>query len=107
MEHANAELAPKYEARLHDLITRLRAELRAPTVPFIAGQLGQFADNPWNAFKRQVDQVHRELPARVPHTAFVSSDGLKHKGDKVHFDADSYRELGRRYAKAYLELVRK
>ena len=46
----------------------------------------------------------RRLPSEVPHTAFVSSDGLKHKGDKVHFDAESYRELGRRYAKAYLQL---
>jgi hypothetical protein len=102
---ANAELAPKYEAKLHDLIARLRAELRAPNVPFIAGQLGQFPDNPWNALKRQVDQVHRNLPRAVPHTAFVSSEGLKHKGDKVHFDAESYRELGRRYARAYLELA--
>jgi hypothetical protein len=43
----------------------------------------------------------------VPHTAFVNSDGLKDKGDKTHFDADSYRDLGRRYAEAYLKLNRK
>jgi hypothetical protein len=35
----------------------------------------------------------------------VSADGLKHKGDKVHFDAASYRELGKRYATAYLKLM--
>jgi hypothetical protein len=101
---SNAELAPKYEAKLHGLIGRLRAELKAPDVPFIAGQLGQFADSPWNDFKTQVDQVHRNLPGTVPRTAFVSSDGLTHKGDKVHFDAESYREFGRRYAKAYLAI---
>lgn len=100
------ELAPAYEAKLHDLIARLRAELRAPDVPFVNGQLGRFPGSPWNEFKAQVDQAHRDLPRKVPHTAFVSSEGLRHKGDQVHFDADSYRELGRRYAEAYLKLVR-
>jgi hypothetical protein len=103
---STAALAPNYEAKLHDLIARLRAELSAPDVPFVAGQLGKFADNPWNEFRKRVDQVHRDLPGKVSRTAFVSAEGLKHKGDKVHFDADSYRELGRRYAEAYLELAR-
>jgi hypothetical protein len=102
---SSRELAPKYEAKLHDLIARFRRELRAPDVPFICGQLGQFADSPWNEFKKQVDQAHRDLPKKVPHTAFVSSDGLNHKGDKVHFNADSYREFGKRYAAAYLKLI--
>jgi hypothetical protein len=79
--------------------------LDAPDVPFVVGQLGQFEERPWNKYKQQVDAVHQALPGKVPHTAFVSSDGLAHKGDEVHFDADSYRELGRRYAKAYLELT--
>lgn len=102
---STAELAPGYQDKLHDLISRLRTELNAPTVPFVAGQLGRFADAPWNEFKTVVDRAHRDLPRLVPATAFVSSDGLNHKGDKVHFDADSYRELGRRYADAYLSLV--
>lgn len=104
---ATAELAPTYDRKLSDLITRIRGELQAPEVPFIAGQLGKFADKPWTTFTAQIDQAHRDLPQRVAHTAFVSSEGLKHKGDQVHFDADSYRELGRRYAEVYLKLVGK
>ena len=102
---SNRELAPKYEAKLHDLIARLRSELGAPNVPFVAGQMGQFAESPWSEFKQIVDRAHRELPRQVPHTAFVRSDGLAHKGDKVHFDAASYREFGQRYAEAWLKLV--
>lgn len=104
---SNREQAPRHAAKLHDLIARLRAELAAPTVPFLVGQLGQFDGSPWSEFKQQVDQAHRDLPAKVPHTAFVSSDGLKDKGDKTHFDAASYREFGKRYAAAYLKLDRK
>jgi hypothetical protein len=103
---ANAQLAPAYREKLHDLIARFRVELGAPQVPFIAGQLGRFTDVPWSEFKEQIDAAHRGLPRHVPHTGFVLADGLKHKGDKVHFDADSYREFGHRYAKVYLELAR-
>lgn len=102
---AKPELAPTYAAKLHDLVARLRRELQAPDVPFIAGQLGQFADKPWDEFMRRVDQAHRDLPKHVARTAWVSSTGLRHKGDQVHFDAESYRELGRRYADVYLKLI--
>ena len=100
-------LAPAYEAKLHDLISRFRATLNAPEVPFIAGQMGKFNDAPWSPEKTLVDKVHRDLPTKVAHTAFVPADGLHHKGDKVHFDAASYRELGKRYAKVYLGITKK
>jgi hypothetical protein len=103
---ATPALAPGYQAKLDDLVARFRSALGAPELPFIAGQLGQFADEPWDDARRRVDEAHRGLPARVRRTAFVSSDGLVHGGDKVHFDSASLRELGRRYAAAYEELSR-
>jgi hypothetical protein len=97
-------LAEIYEAKLHDLVARFRMALGAPEVPFIAGQMGIFKERPWSEAKKQVDQAHRELPAKIKGAAFVDAKGLGHKGDKVHFDASSYRELGRRYAEAFLKL---
>lgn len=98
------KLAPEYEAKLHDLIARFRKELNAPDVPFIAGQMGVFGDAPWNEPKKTVDAAHRALPSKVPHSAFVSAEGLHHRGDKVHFDSPSYREFGKRYAEAFQKL---
>lgn len=102
---SNAQAAPLYEERLRSLVRRLRESLDAADVPFIAGQMGQFEEKPWSDAKWVVDQVHRDLPTTTPRTAFVNSDGLTHKGDAVHFDASSYRELGRRYFAAYQKLV--
>ncbi|WP_164101479.1 sialate O-acetylesterase [Candidatus Laterigemmans baculatus] len=102
---ASDEKSAVYEEKLHALVKRLREEFNAPHVPFIAGQLGQFPERPWNEAKKRVDQVHRELPHKLPNTAFVSAEGLTHKGDQVHFDAASAKELGRRYAEAYLKMV--
>jgi carbohydrate esterase-like sialic acid-specific acetylesterase len=95
-------LAPGYEAKLHDLIARMRRELGAENVPFIVGQLGMFEGTPWKEPRKVVDRAHRELPKTVKLTAFVRAEGLKDKGDQVHFDAASYRELGKRYAAVYL-----
>lgn len=102
---SKAVLADAYEEKLHELISRFRAEFNAPDVPFLIGQMGQFPERPWDAHKQLVDAAHQSLPQNVANTAFVSSSGLKHKGDEVHFDADSYRELGCRYADAYRRLT--
>jgi hypothetical protein len=102
---SNAEAAPLYEQRLRALIERFRTELGNPTLPFIIGQLGRFDGKAWDAPRIQVDSVQRALAAVMPNVAFVSSEGLKDKGDNTHFTAAAARELGRRYAEAYLRLV--
>jgi hypothetical protein len=96
---AHEGLAPAYSQRLHELIARFRSDLGAPEVPVLIGQLGQF--RPWTAFDSTVDAAHREAARTIPNVAFVPSSGLTHKGDSLHFDAQSARELGRRYAAAY------
>jgi pimeloyl-ACP methyl ester carboxylesterase len=99
-------LAAAYEAKLISLVERFRQELHAPEVPFLAGQMGIFPESPWTPDKSLVDQAHQNLEKTVKNAAFVSAEGLHHKGDKVHFDAESYRELGRRFAVRYLEMVK-
>jgi hypothetical protein len=100
------ELAAAYEAKLHDLIQRLRKELDAPEVPFIVGQMGFFDDVPWTPEMKLVDEAHRNLPKKVKNTFYVGSEGLKHKGDKIHFDSPSFREFGKRYAAAWTLVTR-
>ena len=96
-----AELAVVYKEKLHSLIRRFRKNFNAPGLPFIAGQMGQFKERPWNADKHQINTIHKTLPSEVSLTGFVNSNGLTHKGDKIHFDSESYRELGRRYHAAF------
>lgn len=97
--------ADVYEKKLRELIARIRKQLDAEDVPFLIGQLGQFEGRPWNEYKKQVDQAQQEVAKTTDHCAFVPADGLTDKGDKTHFNSDSYREFGRRYAKTYLEMT--
>ncbi len=99
------ELAPFYEKKLHELIQRFRSELKAPGVPFIVGQMGKFPDHPWKPESEPVDEAHRTLPKKVANTAYVGAEGLNHRGDHLHFDSASARELGRRYAETMIKLT--
>jgi Carbohydrate esterase, sialic acid-specific acetylesterase len=96
-----------YKARLTTLIGRLRAEVKNPALPVLIGQLGRFADVPWSESRAKIDAIHRQLAGDLQNIAFVSSEGLVHKGDRLHFDSASARELGRRYAKAYRTMTQK
>jgi hypothetical protein len=75
-------------------------------VPFVVGQMGRFDGKPWDPEREMVDRAHQAVPKRVSNVAFVSAGGLKDKGDQIHFDGASYRELGKRYAKVFLEMSR-
>ena len=97
------ESARMYETRLHDLIRRFRDIAGDDRLPVIVGQLGQFEK--WSQEKQLVNAAHENVPEQFANTRFVSSDGLKHMGDATHFDASSARELGRRYANAYADIV--
>ncbi len=98
---SHKKLSEDYEQKLHNLIARFRGDLQSPEVPFIAGQMGQFAERPWDDDRKRVDVAHQSLPDKIPNTGFASSKDLSHKGDIVHFDAESYRELGHRFFQSY------
>jgi hypothetical protein len=101
---SNENDAALYEDRLVELIDTLRMELNAPEAPFIAAALGDFVVE-GNPHARVVNEALRRIPQRVENTAYVDSSGLEHKGDSVHFSAESARELGRRYSKAMIRLL--
>ena len=61
---SNEKLAPGYEAKLHDLIARLRCQFDVPSVPFIVGQMGKFAEAPWDAAHRLRQRRRTESPRR-------------------------------------------
>ena len=66
------------------------------------GELGEFVERDFG------DVLRSELrltASTVPGCALASAAGLQHKGDDVHFDTPSLRELGSRYADAWASLA--
>lgn len=90
--------AAVYIDKLEELINRLRKEFKKPELPFVAGELGYFIKTGF------INQIIHQLPLRVFHTAVVNAKALTHKGDELHFNTASAREMGRRYADAIKKL---
>jgi hypothetical protein len=88
-----------YADRFSTLITQLRQDLGDDKLPVVVGELGRFRAES-KAFNDNLPTV----VAKVPHCGLVTSEGLTDKGDKLHFDSASARQLGERYAAAFLKL---
>lgn len=90
-----------YEEKLEQFFIRLRKDLNAPKTPILIGTLADF-------YVRDFPEAGtiNELMARYVsthrNTYLVSSQGLKDKGDKVHFSSEAAEELGLRYAQALI-----
>jgi hypothetical protein len=100
-------LAKTYGARLAQMIRDLRADLGAPDLPVVAGQLGEFlytrtTDNVPEAII--VNDAIARLPQEMPRTGFIRVAGLGHKGDQLHFNTAAQREMGRRFAAEMLRV---
>lgn len=101
-ESSDAAKAGSYRERWTRFIEAFRKEIG--DAPVVLGQLGEFLSTTKYPHARTVNEQQALIPLSVPRTAWVSSAGLKHKGDDVHFDTPSLREFGRRYAAAFLTL---
>ena len=62
--------------------------------PFVAGQINDV---------ELINEQIKKLPVAVPYTGFASSEGL-HAMDRWHFDTESMKLLGKRYAEEMLKI---
>ncbi len=102
---ATDDRLPVHEDKLLRLVDDLRADLREPTLPFIACTIGEMTPDGAGRRKADMNRLLLSLPQKRPHTACVDARDLKtHIGDQVHFDTAAQEEIGRRYARQYLAL---
>ncbi|WP_278468581.1 sialate O-acetylesterase [Gimesia maris] len=100
-DSSNPKLYNSYQKRLSGMIADLRTDLGEPEMPFVMGELGEFFTRPGAP---TVNQALHGIAKEVPATAVASSKGLPAKSDQVHFNAESEREFGKRYAAQMLKL---
>ena len=98
---ANEKDIPLYQERLSALISRFRSSAGESTLPVLLGELGNFSVDKenWNMINKAINNYSR-LDSR---TVVISSAGLQHKGGGIHFDSESQRILGKRFAEMYME----
>lgn len=85
-----------YENLLADL------KLKAATTPLLAGEVVH-ADQA--GVCASMNEIIRKLPQTIPTAHVISSAGCPDGPDNLHFSAEGYRMLGKRYGAKMLELL--
>lgn len=103
--NAKNELIPLYAERLDSLTKTFRRIIKNDSLPIILGQLGSYAE-PTEKKKRwtSINTIIQTFTEKNPNTFLVNTQDLTHKGDTVHFDSESQRKMGERFALKYLEI---
>jgi len=100
--------AQLYKDRFETFLADLLRDIGDLNIPIILGQLGEFLkDNPTHQNYEVVNKSLLEIAGSKACYGFVTTEGLNHRGDLLHFDSVSQRELGIRYAKSYDECSRR
>ncbi len=88
-----------YIPRFLIMLDRLRWDLDAQDVPVVLGELGEFYQ-PAPKFNAM---LKAGLP-RLPYCGLASSQGLVHRGDRLHFSSEALKTFGERYADEFFRL---
>lgn len=85
-----------YKNMLKDL------KLKAKNVPLLAGEL---VNEDQGGVCASMNKIIGTLPEVVPTAHVISSKGCTDSRDNLHFNAEGYRKLGKRYAVTMLSLL--
>lgn len=86
-----------YDNLLKDL------NLKAGSTPLLAGEVVH-ADQ--NGICASMNKIIATLPQTIPNSYVISSSGCQDGEDNLHFTAEGYRMLGKRYASKMLEIMK-
>jgi len=101
--NANDNDIPIYKNALLELFSVFREQVGNDDLPIILGEIGHFAEDDQELFDQINEIIHSMEDEK--NCFWISSEGLTDRGDNLHFDSESQRKLGERYATKYLELV--
>jgi hypothetical protein len=96
-----------YQKELHSMIDALRDDLNQPDLPFVCSTILELGDAEKLAQKQAINAILLDLPQHKSHTAVVDArDVTTHIGDEVHFDSAAQEEIGKRFARQMLGLLK-
>ena len=94
--------AEQWAEKFGEFVAAWRRDLGIPDLPVVFAQIATTATDEealnWDLIKEQQASVD------LPYVRMITTEDLE-LGDAVHLTAESYLEVGRRFAEAYLEII--
>ncbi|TVQ73701.1 MAG: sialate O-acetylesterase [Balneolaceae bacterium] len=98
---SNEEGITHYKKRINELFSKFREFAGDNELPILVGELGLHDKNAEN--RGRINQIIHDYTASDPWSAVVPTTDLAHVGDSTHFNSESLRTMGERYAETYLQ----
>lgn len=96
-----------YAASLTGLIRQLESDLGREDIHVIIGRLSDFdMDNSDYPHWTTVRKAQTSVADSSPRMAWINTDDLNGPADDLHYTAEGYNELGRRFAEKAIEMIR-
>ncbi len=93
-----------HKEQIGKLVSHFRNRSQNKRLPFIIGELGSYSNS--NNYWQQINQILASFAQQDQYASLIETQDLKHGGDSVHFNSESQRLMGKRFAEAYWELAR-
>jgi hypothetical protein len=88
-----------HKNRMTNLFLKFRDIVNNKDLPILIGQVGSYSgDEYWLKINEQI----KRYSLSDTNSIIISTSDLKDKGDKVHFNSESQRLLGKRFADGYI-----
>jgi len=76
--------------------------LKSQNIPLLAGEM---LSTDQNGACASMNSIIATLPQTIPNSYVIPSDGCPGRADRLHFTAEGYRILGKRYAERMLSIL--
>ncbi len=105
---SSAEDVDAYAENFIKMIATLREALGGD-LPLMIGEVPERTDERWGMRERapRLNGIFKTLASELPNAVLVPAADLALKPDGLHFNSVSLRLLGSRYARAYMDLIKK
>ncbi|WP_405292364.1 sialate O-acetylesterase [Algibacter sp. Ld11] len=102
---ANSKKIAKHDDNLTALFKTFRKSVGNKKLPILVGELGSYSKK--DALWSQMNAIINEHAKGDKYMSVINTADFIDKGDAVHFNSESQRLLGKRYAEAFLKTIKK
>lgn len=95
-----------YREGLQTFFSKLRNDLNAPDLPVYAGQLALFLNRKENPFADSINNDLLSLSGSMKNFYVINTLDLTPKSDSVHFNSQSQRIMGERFAEKVYRTIK-
>ncbi len=97
--NANQKQFKDYDKNLQELFLKFRGVAQNDSLPILVGELGKFLrKQEFGNYPDSINNTLKHITDLDKNIMLIKTNDLNHKGDFLHFDSQSQRTLGKRFA---------